>query len=69
MNTTQTIILSLLRHGLSMIGGAIIVKEHDSDLAMLAGAISILVPVVWSCIKSASEKRKGQVLQSTIEKK
>lgn len=49
----KAIILSVIRHGLTVAGGALVTNGHlsASDVEVVAGAGAILIGVVWSIIQ------------------
>ena len=52
----KTIVFSMLRHGLSLLGGTIIATQHQSELNTLAGAIVAIIPVVISVYKDRKKQ-------------
>jgi len=62
----SSVIFSILRHGLSMLGGAIVVKDHEGDLMTLAGAIVAIAPVIISVRRSRRHAVRVDELESKV---
>lgn len=54
----KTIILGVIRHGLTVAGGVLVTNGHlsSSDVEVVAGAGAILVGVIWSVIQKKVKK-------------
>lgn len=52
----KTIVFSILRHSLSLIGGTIIATQHQNELNTLAGAIVAIIPVIISVYKDKKKQ-------------
>ena len=57
---TSAIIGSIIRHALTIFGGAGLISGSDSE--QLASAASIIVSVVWSIIQKKSQHEKVSTL-------
>lgn len=66
----KTIILKVLRHGLTFVGGAGLVS--DNEMEQIAGAVSAVVGVLWSVVPIIWERwqarqRQKDAIQEVIE--
>lgn len=52
----RTVLFSVFRHFLSMIGGTMIASQNENALNTLAGAIVALIPVAISVYKDKKNK-------------
>lgn len=54
METTlfKAVLLSVIRHGLTAAGCAVVLDSHGADIETLAGIVVGLAPVVWSAWRS-----------------
>ena len=54
METTlfRAVLLSVIRHGLTAAGCAVVLDSHGADVEALVGLVVGLAPVVWSAWRS-----------------
>lgn len=63
METTlfKAVLLSVIRHGLTAAGCAVVLDSHGADIETLVGIVVGLAPVVWSAWRSR------QILKETAK--
>jgi len=54
METTlfRAVLLSVIRHGLTAAGCAVVLESHGADIEALVGAAVAVAPVIWSAWRS-----------------
>lgn len=61
---TQPVILSLLRHGLALIGLEWWQKDHETDLALIASIALTFGPAICGAVSSHLKDRQKVALQN-----
>lgn len=56
-NLTATVILSILRHLITLAGGVVFATKHESELVNLAGLLAAIIPAAFGAWKARRDAK------------
>lgn len=65
-NITASVILSFLRHIITLVGGVVFATKHESELVNLAGLLAALIPALFGAWKARRDMKMKDDLAAQV---